>query len=597
MLLEKIKENHNYNGAIESSAPSFISISSDLSTAQTIKLALEYINSNSLECDFHELFFAACKEKNLNVLNGAVQTPSYVAAFMVGETVQHLGDYSIEKKWFDPCCGSGVFPEEIILYAIQGADIKSVSMLPRIHALDMSAFGVFCTIINIHKIIDPLGISISEYMDSGRLRVEVKDTLSFFEEETLFSQELYDVVIGNPPYIRSLRIDKKTKELLKSTFPVTHSGTADLYYYFISGGINALSHDGILCYISPANFFRLKSAAGLRNYLHQHAALLKLIDLDETKVFDNADVHSAIYWMRRGRKDLNNVFAYSHLHNTSDLIKLSNHSVNYQDMSITGIKPDFWSFSEQKHNAPFINKNHLVSLKETGIKIYSGIRPNLKKAFVWKHEDLSSLSDDEIKKWFRPCVTAQELKQWSPENKNLHLLFISDEKNPLPDKISALLKPFEEELIARAGAEARTNWHTLRRCAYYSVFERNRILFPDICSKAKFCLATDNRISVDGTFAMDSDSLAILGLLNSTRIWNHLTCICSSIGNANNKGRLRIKKAYVENLQVPKKILGTNEFTKDLGDLVQDILDNGENPSTVTKINNIIDRMYAQYEN
>jgi type I restriction-modification system DNA methylase subunit len=461
--ISKMKDSQKYHGVTECNLPSCISISSDLSTIQTIKLAFEYIQTNSLECDFHELFFSVCKEKNLNVLNGAVQTPSYVAAFMVREAVKHLTDHSIETKWFDPCCGSGIFPEEIIRYAIQSVDIKSVSMLPRIHAVDVSAYGVFCTIINIHKIIEPLGITISEYMGSGRLSVEVKDTLSFFEEKTLFSEELYDVVIGNPPYIRSLRIDKQTKERLKVTFPETYSGTADLYYYFISGGINALNHDGLLCYISPANFFRLKSAAGLRSYLHQHAALLKLIDLDETKVFDDAEVHSAIYCMRKGREDLNNVFAYSHLRHTSELMKLSNHSVNYQDMSITGIKPDFWSFSEQKHNALSVNKNHLVSLKESGIQIYSGIRPSLKKAFVWKREDLSSLSNDEIKKWFRPCVTAQELKQWSPENKNLHLLFISDEENSLPDNILALLKPFEKELVVRAGTEARSQWYKQRK--------------------------------------------------------------------------------------------------------------------------------------
>ena len=53
----------------------------------------------------------------------------------------------------------------------------------------------------------------------------------------------------------------------------------------------------------------------------------------------------------------------------------------------------------------------------------------------------------------------------------------------------------------------------------------------------------------------------------------------------------------MENLQVPKKILEINAFTKELGNLVQHILENGENPSTVTKVNNIIDRMYAEYEN
>jgi hypothetical protein len=60
---------------------------------------------------------------------------------------------------------------------------------------------------------------------------------------------------------------------------------------------------------------------------------------------------------------------------------------------------------------------------------------------------------------------------------------------------------------------------------------------------------------------------------------------------------LRIKKTYVENLQIPKKILEVNDYTKELGDLVQDILDNGEDPSIVAQVNNIIDRMYEEHEN
>jgi len=40
-----------------------------------------------------------------------------------------------------------------------------------------------------------------------------------------------------------------------------------------------------------------------------------------------------------------------------------------------------------------------------------------------------------------------------------------------------------------------------------------------------------------------------------------------------------------------------NDYTKELGDLVQDILDNGEDPSIVAQVNNIIDRMYEEHEN
>ena len=78
---------------------------------------------------------------------------------------------------------------------------------------------------------------------------------TFFDMEWMFGlEDGFDVVIGNPPYVRQEKI-KALKPALKKQYRC-YTGVADLYVYFIEGGYNWLREDGVLCYICSNKYFR-----------------------------------------------------------------------------------------------------------------------------------------------------------------------------------------------------------------------------------------------------------------------------------------------------------------------------------------------------
>ena len=81
----------------------------------------------------------------------------------------------------------------------------------------------------------------------------------------------FDVIVGNPPYVRQEEI-KGLKESLKKKYEIFVS-TADLYTYFYEHGVNLLRDNGILGYISSNKFMRAKYGSQLRNFLKHKTSL------------------------------------------------------------------------------------------------------------------------------------------------------------------------------------------------------------------------------------------------------------------------------------------------------------------------------------
>ena len=94
----------------------------------------------------------------------------------------------------------------------------------------------------------------------------------------------FDVVIGNPPYVRGEKILDKGR--LRAAYGDFYRGTADLYTYFFRRGIDLLRPSGLLCFITSNKFMRADYGKPLRAFLRQHATPRLLLDLGRTGTFD-----------------------------------------------------------------------------------------------------------------------------------------------------------------------------------------------------------------------------------------------------------------------------------------------------------------------
>ncbi|MDR0576014.1 MAG: N-6 DNA methylase, partial [Candidatus Accumulibacter sp.] len=114
----------------------------------------------------------------------------------------------------------------------------------------------------------------------------------------VFAEGGFDVVLGNPPYVRMERL-KAFKPYLEKNYAVA-SDRADLYCYFYELGVSLLKPGGHLGYISSSTFFKTGSGEPLRRYLLENSALKILIDFGDIQVFEGVTTYPAIVVLERG---------------------------------------------------------------------------------------------------------------------------------------------------------------------------------------------------------------------------------------------------------------------------------------------------------
>ncbi|WP_343407233.1 Eco57I restriction-modification methylase domain-containing protein [Candidatus Amarolinea dominans] len=124
----------------------------------------------------------------------------------------------------------------------------------------------------------------------------------FFDPEWMFGvTEGFDIVIGNPPYVRQEQLGA-LKPLLQKQY-ACYTGTADLYVYFFERGLRLLAGGGVLTYISSNKYFRAGYGEKLRGYLAGQMCIEQLIDFGDAPVFTAIAYPSIILARRRAPGD------------------------------------------------------------------------------------------------------------------------------------------------------------------------------------------------------------------------------------------------------------------------------------------------------
>jgi hypothetical protein len=139
--------------------------------------------------------------------------------------------------------------------------------------------------------------------------------LGFFAFDVHFAPVLvrggFDVVAGNPPWVRSSRIDPNARQLYRKRFPLFGSngnGTAfhqpDLSIAFVERAMSLASPGGVVAMLLPAKIANAAYAAPLRQFLLTDASVAALIDwTDERKKHFHADTFPLGLVVRKALSD------------------------------------------------------------------------------------------------------------------------------------------------------------------------------------------------------------------------------------------------------------------------------------------------------
>jgi len=112
-----------------------------------------------------------------------------------------------------------------------------------------------------------------------------------------------DAVIGNPPYVRSIRLRQSDPVLwraLRGRFAATSHGEWDLYAAFLERSLEWVRPGGRIGLVVPSRWLTARFAGGLRAELAGARALRALIDFGAAQVFPDATTYASVVVLERG---------------------------------------------------------------------------------------------------------------------------------------------------------------------------------------------------------------------------------------------------------------------------------------------------------
>lgn len=115
----------------------------------------------------------------------------------------------------------------------------------------------------------------------------------------VFNKGGFDIVIGNPPYVKEYT-NRKAFDGFREVSPY-YMGKMDLWYGFACHGIDLLKQEGTLCFIAQNNWTTSAGAKKMRNKVISDSQILQLLDFNTYMVFENAEIQTMVMLFKRNQ--------------------------------------------------------------------------------------------------------------------------------------------------------------------------------------------------------------------------------------------------------------------------------------------------------
>ncbi|EAM0908634.1 class I SAM-dependent DNA methyltransferase [Campylobacter coli] len=427
----------------------------------------------------------------------------------------------------------------------------------------------------------------------------------------------FDLIIGNPPYIRQEEL-KELKPHLAKNYKV-YKGTSDIYTYFYELGFNVLKENGILSFITSNKYTRAGYGEALREFLLKNVKVLEYTDLNGIKVFDSATVDTSILCFEKS-KSKDNKFKYLALSN--EILKTCAYDIglykDFAEFSQNSLSKESFTFSDENTSALKAKIERIgTPLKEwQGLNIYRGILTGYNEAFIIttekRNEILANCKDEAEKertaKLIRKMLRGRDIKRYSYEWAGLWVINTHNGyKNQNGEKVEVInieyypsLKKHFDEFYPQL--EKRTDKgltpYNLRNCAYLDEFEKEKIVWNPVSGEYLFSYIKEHIFFNNSLFMMTLDVFSlkyILAFMNSNCYKWLITLKTNLIQTGSYAYGAKDK---IERLPIPKINSKNEKLANELINLVDEILKAKEQDKNVNtqelenKINSLVYKLY-----
>ncbi len=412
----------------------------------------------------------------------------------------------------------------------------------------------------------------------------------------VFQEGGFDVVIGNPPYVRQELI-RPIKPILEKLFPEVYTGMADLYVYFYKRGTELLRMNGVLTYISSNKFLRAGYGEKLRTFFTENLSIQKILDFGSVQVF-KASVDTCIVLVENIAPS-GEAFLAATFRDEAGILRLSDafqeHAVSTQAHDLS---PEGWALTSSE-----VFKL-LKKLKNTGMPLgeyvdgfYRGVTTGFNDAFIINKSTRQQLITEDFRngELIKSVLRGQNLRKWTAETRE-YLIFtrrgIDIEQYPTIKRYLSQyrldLEPKKTRKQKRGRKIGNYKWYEIQdNTAYYTEFEKPKIIYRRIAQSLDAIYDTVGSYGLDTTFFIPTKDLSLLAILNSRLFDWYARHKVLPLNDPWAGGGLQFFAQYMEKVPIAER---TTEQKIGLSELVERILED-PNGDQVREIEQEIDTL------
>lgn len=517
------------------------------------------------------------KKDNLN--RSIVTTPYEIVKYMTEKSLEKVINdktpYEIKKmKFADIACGSGIFLTSILEYLINYCEnwyennkifdkleekytnsykltYEEKKELLRsciygndidIQAVEVAKFSLLLkvleeetkdTVTDINPILPALDLNIifgNSLIDYDMLIEEDSTNLELkpFSWKLIDSNLKFDLIIGNPPYVKTSDmknlLPEKELQLYKKNYKTAYK-QFDKYFLFIERALSLLNKNGKLCYIVPNKFMKIVSGKELRNLITSNKYLDLLIDFNYQQVFKDQTTYTCIILLNKNGCD---TFEYNYVQDYEKW-KISNINENNVRFNYKEINSNLWILSSDTEKMKNLKRlfTNSISLEEIATP-FNGVQTSLNNLYVIKGNEIINDSDSylEFKKYNETFkIEKQLLKRYfqpiTPREKNVktfdqlltdkYIIFPYDNDGNLIkledyEKFSSYVNHFYNEIVPRqvsgksSGRDVpnsdNSNWYQYGRTQALTEFNNQEKLIVGVMSKEPMFMYDNNNFVI-----------------------------------------------------------------------------------------------------